>query len=191
MIRIEGLSNDWGGIFSLKDISLHVRRGEYFVILGPTGSGKTLLLELVAGIYCPDQGSISVAGKEITELAPEKRNVGFLYQDYSLFPHYDVKKNIGFGLAARRVPREERERRVSDAIKLLDIGHLVGRDVTTLSGGEQQMLAMARGLMSQPKVLLLDEPSMGLSPIMVDKIFEVVEDVHKQGVTNHFRHWMR
>ena len=184
MIRIEGLSNDWGGIFSLKDISLHVRRGEYFVILGPTGSGKTLLLELVAGIYCPDQGSISVAGKEITELAPEKRNVGFLYQDYSLFPHYDVKKNIGFGLAARRVPREERERRVSDAIKLLDIGHLVGRDVTTLSGGEQQKVAMARALVIDPSVLLLDEPFSALDEMTKLSLIDEMGQLHrKKGMT--------
>jgi len=101
MIAIKGVSKNWRE-FSLKNIDLEVRRGEYFVILGPTAAGKTLLLELIAGFYKPDHGEIRINDKNVTRMPPEKRGIGFVYQDYSLFPHLTVKENIEFGLKLKK-----------------------------------------------------------------------------------------
>ncbi len=180
MIRIENLSNNWDDIFALRDITLHIRDGEYFVILGPTGSGKTLLLELIAGIYVPREGTISLGGGDVTQLSPEKRNVGFLYQDYSLFPHYDARKNIGYGLDVRGMPKGEKDARVDELIDLLSIRHLEHRDVETLSGGEQQKVGLARALAPRPRILLLDEPFSALDESTKSGLMAEMRAVHNR-----------
>jgi len=119
---------------------------------------KTLFLELRAGIYVPDEGTVTLGGVDVTQLPPERRNVGFLYQDYSLFPHYDARKNISYGLDVRKTPRDQRDARVDELIDKLSIRHLEHRDVTTMSGGEQQKVGLARALAPRPGILLLDEP---------------------------------
>ena len=180
MIRIENLSNNWDDIFSLTDITLHIKDGEYFVILGPTGSGKTLLLELIAGIYTPQAGTISLGGDDVTQLPPERRNVGFLYQDYNLFPHYDVRKNIGYGLDVRGTPKDERDARVAELIDTLSIRHLEHRDVETLSGGEQQKVGLARALAPRPNILLLDEPFSALDESTKSGLMAEMRSVHNR-----------
>lgn len=180
MISLERVSHDWGGIFSLKDISLSVKDGEYFVILGPTGSGKTLLLEVIAGIYHPREGRVVLQGEDVTQLAPERRNIGFLYQDYNLFPHYDVMKNISYGLAVRGVEKEECLKRSRELVASLSIGHLVSRDVTTLSGGEQQKVALARALAPRPRILLLDEPFSALDENTKAVLVREMKEVHRR-----------
>ncbi|MHC1611130.1 MAG: tungstate ABC transporter ATP-binding protein WtpC [Candidatus Methanospirareceae archaeon] len=158
MIGIKNLSKDWKE-FSLKDINLEVKKGEYFVILGPTGAGKTLLLETIAGFYIPDRGEIWIEGDDVTILPPERRRVGFIYQDYSLFPHLNVEQNIEFGLKLKRSSRPDtNRRRVKEIMDWLNISHLADRYPATLSGGEQQKVAIARAIVIEPSILLLDEP---------------------------------
>jgi len=140
MIRIENLTKRWEN-FSLDGISLDIRKGEYFVILGPTGSGKTLLLETLAGFHYPQGGRILFDGKDVTYLPPEKRMIGFVYQGYLLFPHKNVRENIAFGLKVKGMRKEAIEKRVRDLCELLRIEQLLSRDVLQLSRGEQQRVA--------------------------------------------------
>ena len=137
MIRIENISRDWKE-FKLMNINLEVEDDEYFVILGPSGSGKTMLLELIAGIWYPDSGKIYMNDKEVTLLPPEQRGVGFVYQNYMLFPHKNVFENIAFGLSIRKRKKEEIKTEVEGIMDLFGISHLANRMPRTLSGGEQQ-----------------------------------------------------
>ncbi|HNR45204.1 MAG TPA: ATP-binding cassette domain-containing protein [Methanofastidiosum sp.] len=183
MIKVENLSNNWGE-FELKNVSLEVKQGEYFVILGPTGAGKTLLLELIVGLYIPNEGKILIDEKDITYDVPEKRNLGFLYQDYSLFPHFSVKKNIEYGMKLRNASKEEINEKMKELTKMFKIQNLMHRDVTTLSGGEQQRVALARALAINPKVLLLDEPFSALDENTKAKLISDMKDLHrKEGIT--------
>jgi molybdate/tungstate transport system ATP-binding protein len=156
MITIKNLYKDWKE-FSLTDITIAVKKGEYFVVLGPTGAGKTLLLELIAGFYIPDRGDVEIEGQNVTNLPPERRRIGFIYQDYSLFPHFTVGENIEFGLKRRKYPDKHRKR-TEELMDWLRISHLAHRYPATLSGGEQQKVAIARAIAVEPAVLLLDEP---------------------------------
>jgi len=146
------------GEFSLRGVDLRIETGEYFVVLGPTGAGKTVLLESVAGLHRLDEGEVWVEGRDVTGLAPELRRIGYVPQDYVLFPHMSLRRNIGFSLALRHVPEEQVDRRVQELAELLNITHLLDRRPRTLSGGEQQRGALARALAPEPTVLLLDEP---------------------------------
>ncbi|AKB17075.1 MULTISPECIES: ATP-binding cassette domain-containing protein [unclassified Methanosarcina] len=176
MIEIESLSRKWKN-FALDELSLKIEAGEYFVILGPTGSGKTLLLELIAGFHVPDSGRVLVNGKEVTHLPPEKHNLAFVYQNYSLFPHMNVKQNIAFGLKMKKI---KDPKRVLDAARDLKIAHLLDRNPLTLSGGEQQRVALARALVTDPKILLLDEPLSALDPRTQENARELLLDLHKK-----------
>jgi len=146
------------GEFSLRGVDLRIESGEYLVILGPTGAGKTVLLECLAGLHRLDQGEVWLEGRDVTHLATELRQVGYVPQDYVLFPHLSLRRNIGFSLALRRVPIETIAARTEQLAELLNISHLLDRQPRTLSGGEQQRGALARALAPKPTVLLLDEP---------------------------------
>lgn len=149
MIEIKNLTVDLGS-FLLKDINLKVEKGEYFIILGPTGAGKTILLESIAGLYPIKSGEIWLDGREVTALEPEKRGIGFVYQDYVLFPHLSVKDNLIFGLRQRGRPKEEMQRVAEWLADLLGVSHLLQRSPNTLSGGERQKVALARALSVSP-----------------------------------------
>lgn len=187
MINIEKLSKRWAE-FSIKEISLDVKDREYFVVLGPTGAGKTLLLELIAGFRLPDSGRIEINDREITRLPPEERGVGFVYQDYSLFPHMNVRENVSFGLKLREDPsvKDKAQR----AMGLLGISHLADRYPSTLSGGEKQKTALARGLVLDPKVLLLDEPTSALDAPTQEKMRGELKRIHREAgiATIHVTH---
>jgi len=157
LVELRGVSLQLGE-FSVHDASLAVGAGEYFVLLGPTGAGKTVLLECVAGLQRPERGEIYVSGQLVNHVAPEQRGLGYLPQDYALFPHLDVAQNIGFGMRIRRRPAAEIAAKVQDLAALLGITHLLHRSPLRLSGGERQRVALARALAIGPKVLLLDEP---------------------------------
>ncbi|MFA5332781.1 MAG: ATP-binding cassette domain-containing protein [Methanoregula sp.] len=161
MLRIESLTITLGE-FTVRDVSLEIRPDEYFIILGPTGAGKTVLLETIAGIHVPDAGKIFLGDREITATEPRLRNIGMVYQDYMLFPHLTVEENIAFGLKLRKVSREEQHALVNEMYALLEIGHLARRYPGSLSGGEQQRVALARALVLKPEILLLDEPMSAL-----------------------------
>lgn len=144
--------------FSLKDINLAIQDREYFVILGPTGAGKTVLLECLAGLHNIKQGEIWVDGTEITHLTPEERYIGYVPQDYVLFPFLNVMDNILFGLKQTRYSKAQVQERLTTLASLMGISHLLKRDTRSLSGGEKQRVALARALAPSPRILLLDEP---------------------------------
>jgi iron(III) transport system ATP-binding protein len=157
-VEVEGVTFGYGGTRVLEDVSLDVRRGEFFAFLGPSGSGKTTLLRLIAGFGLPERGRITIGGRDATRLPPWARNVGLVFQSYALWPHMTVAENVAFGLEQRKVPRAEREARARAALDLVGLAHLIDRRPAQLSGGQQQRVAIARTLAIEPEVLLLDEP---------------------------------
>jgi len=179
MIQIKNLCVGLGD-FLLQDINLSVAEGEYFIILGPTGAGKTVLLESIAGLYPAKSGEIWLRGKEVTQLEPEKRSISIVYQDHALFPHLSVKDNIVFGLKLRKRTRQETEAALDWVAKLLGISHLLERKPNTLSGGERQKVALARALSIKPQVLLLDEPLSTLDPETREGVQKELRQLHNR-----------
>lgn len=157
LLEVKEISIDLGE-FNLKNISLKVERRDYITIIGPTGSGKTLLIETVAGFYRPASGRILLNNIDITEFPPEKRGMSIVYQDYMLFPHMNIYDNIAYGLRKKTRDKNEIKREVEHISEVLRISHLLYRMPLTLSGGEQQRVAIARALVVKPKLLLMDEP---------------------------------
>jgi putative spermidine/putrescine transport system ATP-binding protein len=157
-VRMEGLSRHYGSVVALDNLDLTVQPGELIALLGPSGCGKTTTLRLLAGLEDADTGRINVAGRDITRLAANKRDMGMVFQAYSLFPHMTVKQNVAFGLRLRRISQEQRDRRALEMLDLVDLATQADRYPHQISGGQQQRVALARALAIQPKVLLLDEP---------------------------------
>lgn len=157
MLEVRGVNKRLGS-FCMRDMSFHIERGEYLVLLGPSGVGKTVLIETIAGLIKPDSGSIFYDGEDITALAPELRHFAVVYQDYALFPHLTVRGNIEFGPRSLGIRGDELDRRVKDAAGKIGIEGLLDRRTERLSGGEKQRVAVARALAAEPRVLLLDEP---------------------------------
>ena len=142
MITIKDMKVDLGS-FMLQNINLDIESGEYFIILGPTGAGKTVLLEAIAGLYPVLRGTIRVNGRKISRLSPEKRGIGIVYQDQVLFPHLSVEENIAFGLKSMKCPKQEIKPKVDSMAEIVGISHLLQRSPPTLSGGEKQKVALA------------------------------------------------
>jgi len=179
MLRLDNISLQIGG-FSLRSINLHIRRGEYRVILGPTGAGKTVLLETIAGLNRPHQGTIFLTDENITTTAPEKRHFGMVYQDYALFPHLSVFHNIAFGLRLQPLTKKAVEQKVTETAEFFRISHLLKRLPKNLSGGECQRVALTRALALEPAMLLLDEPLSALDRLTRNRLQEELQRVHRQ-----------
>jgi ABC-type Fe3+/spermidine/putrescine transport system ATPase subunit len=189
MIRIENLQVELGS-FKLENINLEVAEKEYFILLGPTAAGKTVLLESIAGLNPIKKGRIFVDDQEITGLSPEKRGVSLVYQDHALFPHLTVKNNIIYGLKLRKTPEAETKSVLDWLTELLGIGYLLERRPLTLSGGERQKVALARALSIKPKILLLDEPLSALDPQTREYVQRELKSIHSsfQSTIIHVTH---
>jgi ABC-type Fe3+/spermidine/putrescine transport system ATPase subunit len=179
MLRVERLSIRLGE-FDLRDISLEVREGEYFVLLGPTGTGKTVLVECIAGLHRPKSGRIVLDGRDITDLPPEERGIGYVPQDYALFPNLTAFENIAFGLRVRKFPEAMVRRKVQELAEWLGITYLLHRLPLTLSGGEKQRVALARALAVEPKVLLLDEPLAAVDEQTRERLCRELKAIQRQ-----------
>ncbi|MFW6138553.1 MAG: ATP-binding cassette domain-containing protein [Spirochaetota bacterium] len=182
MITIEDLDVDLGD-FQLTNINLTVQENQFFVLMGPTGAGKTVLLEAIGGLVSVKKGKIYIDGKDITMLPPEKRGISIVYQDCALFPHMTVLGNISYGLHFHKVEKPERNRRIQKYTSELNLFHLLNRNPDTLSGGELQRVALARALMVKPRVLLLDEPLSSLDPAFREEIRDNLKQLHQNSET--------
>ena len=180
MIGLSDLRRAWGD-FEVRIGSLEIPAGAYAACLGPSGSGKSMLLKLIAGLYRPAAGSIAIGEREVTDLPPERRRVGLVFQEPSLFPHRSVAGNITYGLEARKVPAAERAARLDALVERLRIGPLLRRPVRGLSGGEAQQVALARALATEPEVLLLDEPFNQVDRQARGGLMAALEDIHASG----------
>ncbi|MCC7164715.1 MAG: ABC transporter ATP-binding protein [Anaerolineae bacterium] len=143
---------------AVRNVNLAIRAGEFFTLLGPSGCGKTTTLRLIAGFEQPTRGEVRIQGKPMNGVPPYRRPVNTVFQNYALFPHLSVQENVGFGLAIKRVSKEEKKKRVQAALDLVELPQAADRKPSQLSGGQQQRVALARALVNQPAVLLLDEP---------------------------------
>jgi putative spermidine/putrescine transport system ATP-binding protein len=157
-LRLERLSREFGTLNAVKDVSLTIRKGEFIALLGPSGCGKSTTLNLIAGLLPATGGGIWLDDRRIDTLRPEERGFGMVFQNYALFPHMTVTKNVGFGLMMRGTPREEIRRRVSEAISLVRLQGQEGKLPGQLSGGQQQRVAIARAIAVEPPLVLMDEP---------------------------------
>ncbi|HEY7912007.1 MAG TPA: ABC transporter ATP-binding protein [Blastocatellia bacterium] len=157
-VEIQDVTRRFGDLTAVESISLQVGRGEFLTLLGPSGCGKTTLLRMIAGFETPDKGRVLLGGNDVTDLPPFRRDVTTVFQQYALFPHLNVFDNVSFGLERRRTPPSEIKRRVADALDLVRLAGLDDRRIDELSGGQQQRVALARSLVLEPRVLLLDEP---------------------------------
>jgi len=183
MIEVRNLCVDLGE-FVLSDITLSIEEGEYFIILGPTGAGKTVLLESIAGLYPIKSGEIWLRGKEVTGVEPEKRKVSIVYQDHVLFPHLSVRENITFGLRMHRAGADEVADRLNWVSELLGISNLLHRRPDTLSGGEKQKVALGRAIVTRPELLLVDEPLSALDPETREGVQQELRRLHRAlGIT--------
>ncbi len=157
-VQIKNIKKSYGTVTALQDISLDIPSGSFFTLLGPSGCGKTTLLRTLAGFHQQDQGTLLVDGEPLDHIPVHKRNIGMVFQDYAIFPHLNVGKNVAFGLKQHRVPKQQARERIDNILRLVQLENLENRMPHELSGGQQQRVGLARALVTNPKVLLMDEP---------------------------------
>lgn len=168
-ITLQGIHHQFGENKVLKNINLEIQEGELFTLLGPSGCGKTTILRIIAGFLEPTRGRVLLSDQDITQLPPEKRNIGTVFQNYALFPHMNVEENVRYGLKLKQLSKNNLEERVQTYLDLVGMHEFRKRKISELSGGQQQRVALARSLAIEPKVLLLDEPMSNLDAALRDK----------------------
>jgi ABC-type Fe3+/spermidine/putrescine transport system ATPase subunit len=181
-LELKNVSKSWRG-FELKNIEIEVETGDYFIILGPTGAGKTLLLETIMGFHTPDKGKIFLDGTDITEEPPERRNIGYVSQKCVLFPHMNVRQNVEFGLKMRGTGKTEREKTVNYVLEFMGLKPQEHRLPATLSGGEKQKVALARVLATKPQTIIFDEPLTGIDAETARELKNELKRIHRTGKT--------
>ena len=186
-VRLEGINLSFGKTHVLKGIDLQIEPGEFFAFLGPSGCGKTTLLRLIAGFESAQTGQVFIGDKEVSYLPPWQRNLGMVFQSYALWPHMTVRKNVAFGLEERRVPRHKINQRVDKALELVSLLEFADRRPPQLSGGQQQRVALARTIVIEPQVLLLDEPLSNLdAKLRIQMRHELLALQRKLSITTIF-----
>ncbi|MEU1227913.1 ABC transporter ATP-binding protein [Streptomyces sp. NPDC005828] len=183
-IRLTGLRKTYGRTEAVAGVDLEIADGEFFSMLGPSGSGKTTVLRMIAGFEAPSAGTVELAGRDVTRLAPFERDVHTVFQDYALFPHMTVEQNVAYGLKVRGVPRAERLVRARAALAQVGLDGLGKRRPAELSGGQRQRVALARALVGRPRVLLLDEPLGALDLKLRERMQVELKEIQREvGIT--------
>jgi multiple sugar transport system ATP-binding protein len=179
-VLYKGVTKKFGNITAVDNLTLEIQDGEFMVLLGPSGCGKTTALRLVAGLEEPTEGEIYIGDRDVTDVDPSKRNVAMVFQSYALYPHMSTYGNIAFPLKMMGVSKEERDRKVREAARLLNIEHLLNKRPYHLSGGEQQRVAIARALANKPSVILADEPTGDLDTKTGMEVVRILHDTSKK-----------
>ena len=179
-IEVRDLGKRFGDFVAVADVDLDVEKGKITALLGPSGSGKSTVLRMIAGLEDPDEGSILLAGQDMTHVSAQDRRVGFVFQHYALFRHMTVRDNIAFGLSVRKVPRAQRAQRVDELLELVHLGPFGHRYPDQLSGGQRQRVALARALAPKPEVLLLDEPFGALDARVRQDLRRWIDELHRE-----------
>jgi ABC-type Fe3+/spermidine/putrescine transport system ATPase subunit len=186
-LQLQHVSKSLGGRLIVDDLHLEVRAGELTCLLGPSGCGKTTTLRMIGGFILPDQGRVVISGRDVTGLSPDKRPTAMVFQNYALWPHMTVFKNVAFGLRLRKLPKREVRERVERVLELVGLTHHVHSYPARISGGEQQRVALARALVLEPKVLLLDEPLSNLDAKLRLRVREDIREIQQRiGITTVF-----
>jgi len=184
LVSLRNLNKHYGDFTAVDNINLDIKDGEFLTFLGSSGSGKSTTLSMLAGFETPSSGEILVDGQSLVNVPPHKRDIGMVFQRYSLFPHLSVRDNIGFPLDIRKMPRAERERRVDAMLKLVQLDTFAHRRPAQLSGGQQQRVAIARALVYEPRILLMDEPLGALDKKLREDLQDELRQLHRRlGIT--------
>ena len=179
-VSLHNITKRFGATPVVNEVSLDIADGELFFLLGPSGCGKTTLLRTIAGFYLPDNGTLKFGDRDVTTLPPNQRNTGMVFQNYALWPHMTVAGNVAYGLDVRKIPADEKARRVKAALAAVRMEEFAERPATLLSGGQQQRVALARALVVNPDVLLLDEPLSNLDAKLRLEMREEIRRLHKE-----------
>ena len=188
-IELKHIDKFYGKNHILKDVNLTIEDGDFMTLLGPSGCGKTTTLRVVSGLEKPQNGTIHMDGKEIVNAAeahfapPSERDLNLVFQSYALWPHMTVRENIAFGLNIQKLPKDEVDRRIKDALGRMQIGQYVDRYPSELSGGQQQRVAIARALAMQPDILCFDEPTSALDPELTGEVLKVIKELAETKTT--------
>ncbi|WP_369788125.1 ABC transporter ATP-binding protein [Rouxiella sp. WC2420] len=179
-VTLTGIRKSYGDVVALPDVNLSVRRGEFCTLLGASGSGKTTLLKIIAGFEMPDRGSVHISGKNVSRMSIADRNIGMVFQNYALFPHMSVFENVAFPLRMRRLAKSDIDRKVAEALELVSLRDFRARMPGELSGGQQQRTALARALVFNPDILLMDEPLGALDKNLRQTIQLQIKKLHQE-----------
>lgn len=186
-VTLKNISKTFGDNIAVEHVGFSIEKGSFFTFLGPSGCGKTTILRIIAGFVKSDGGKIFLGDKDITDIPSENREIGMVFQNYALFPHMNVYENVAYGLKIKKMKKNEIRNKVDKYLNLVSLGGYEGRKITELSGGEQQRVALARSLVVEPKVLLLDEPLSNLDAKLRDKMRIEIRDIQKKlGITTIF-----
>jgi len=180
ILTVKSVSKSFGSAEVLKDVDFSVEEDEIFFVLGPSGCGKTTLLRIITGFLSPDRGKVLLSGRDITYMPPAKRNIGMVFQNYALWPHMNVRQNVGYGLEVKKLPSDLIKSKVEKVLEITKLGPSVDKFPPHLSGGQQQRVALARAIVAEPKVLLLDEPLSNLDAKLREEMRSEIRRIQRE-----------